>query len=325
MSLRLWMTGTLAGLLGLVSLAAPAQTVRYIHTDALGSPVAVTNASRTVIERSEYEPYGQVVNRPLKAGPGYTGHVMDASTGLAYMQQRYYDPELGRLISVDPIAADAGTGDNFNRYKYAMNNPYRFTDPDGRQPVQGGSHPTEDAEEQERIRQEQERRAKRARLDAASDRFAGIGGGNPAAFRAYSGYVSVLGQASSISINAPAPDYIHGAGGVYIISGDAILTRNGSLFAGGSVIHGLPSAMVNGRAGGAFTLGFMLSNVQGSEVDAFVRGASTGFTLCYYVCAGYTYNSGGRAIEIGVGTPGAQMQAVQYMRPITQDLPGWER
>lgn len=49
------------------------------------------------------------------------------------MQQRYYDPDIGRFLSVDPVTADGDTGGNFNRYKYANNNPYRFTDPDGRQ------------------------------------------------------------------------------------------------------------------------------------------------------------------------------------------------
>ncbi len=47
------------------------------------------------------------------------------------MQQRYYEPQIGRFLSVDPVAAREG-GDNFNRYAYAFNNPYKFTDPDGR-------------------------------------------------------------------------------------------------------------------------------------------------------------------------------------------------
>jgi len=50
------------------------------------------------------------------------------------MQQRYYDPVAGRFLSVDPVVTDAKTGDHFNRYNYADNNPYRFKDPDGRSP-----------------------------------------------------------------------------------------------------------------------------------------------------------------------------------------------
>jgi len=110
---------------------ARAQTVEYIHTDALGSPVAVTDANGAVIERTVYEPYGAVINRPLNNRPGYTGHVEDAVTGLNYMQQRYYDPQLGRFLSNDPVTASS-VGGNFNRYWYANGNPYAFIDPDGR-------------------------------------------------------------------------------------------------------------------------------------------------------------------------------------------------
>lgn len=49
------------------------------------------------------------------------------------MQQRYYDPGIGMFLSVDPVSADGGAGTNFNRYWYAFNNPYKFTDPDGRE------------------------------------------------------------------------------------------------------------------------------------------------------------------------------------------------
>ncbi|WP_434213418.1 peptidoglycan DD-metalloendopeptidase family protein [[Pseudomonas] boreopolis] len=109
-----------------------AQTVEYIHTDALGSPVAVTDANGNVIERTVYEPYGAQVNRAVMDGPGYTGHVSDAATGLSYMQQRYYDPGIGRFLSRDPMKVNPSTGAGFNPYAYAANNPYRFKDPDGR-------------------------------------------------------------------------------------------------------------------------------------------------------------------------------------------------
>jgi hypothetical protein len=38
-----------------------------------------------------------------------------------------------RFVSTDPVQAEPNTGQNFNRYYYANNNPYKFTDPDGRQ------------------------------------------------------------------------------------------------------------------------------------------------------------------------------------------------
>lgn len=48
-------------------------------------------------------------------------------------RQRYYDPTIGRFLSVDPVTAYEKPMDNFNRYVYARNNPYSFTDPDGRE------------------------------------------------------------------------------------------------------------------------------------------------------------------------------------------------
>ena len=109
--------------------------VSYQHTDALGSAAAATDASRMVTQRSEYEPYGDLLNRGNDDRPGYTGHVMDAETGLTYMQQRYYDPGIGAFLSVDPVTAYGGDYRFFNRYAYGFNNPYRFSDPDGRCPV----------------------------------------------------------------------------------------------------------------------------------------------------------------------------------------------
>ena len=81
------------------------ETVLYQHTDALGTPIAVTDANKALAQTSEYEPYGQLLNRALTDGPGFTGHVQDATTALTYMQQRYYDPQIGRFLSVDPVTA----------------------------------------------------------------------------------------------------------------------------------------------------------------------------------------------------------------------------
>ncbi|MFA6985397.1 MAG: Ig-like domain-containing protein [Arenimonas sp.] len=121
-----------------VTLPGGAETISYQHTDSLGSIVAETNASGVVTKRNSYAPYGEAYAPTVIDGTGYTGHVMDQATGLTYMQQRYYDPQVGRFLSVDPVSTDAEAGENFNRYWYANNNPYRFTDPDGRFVVQLG-------------------------------------------------------------------------------------------------------------------------------------------------------------------------------------------
>ena len=52
------------------------------------------------------------------------------------MQARYYDPVIGRFYSNDPIDALGHLSTpngihGFNRYAYANNNPYKYTDPTG--------------------------------------------------------------------------------------------------------------------------------------------------------------------------------------------------
>jgi RHS repeat-associated protein len=107
-------------------------TYRYLHTDGLGSALMETDATQTVLERSEYEPYGSLTNRAERDDVGFTGHRQDASTGLTYMQQRYYDPQVGRFLSVDPVTPLEQPVGMFNRFVYSLNNPYKFNDPDGR-------------------------------------------------------------------------------------------------------------------------------------------------------------------------------------------------
>ena len=112
-------------------IGAETEDVFYWHNDALGSQIAATQGA-TVAQTTEHEPYGRMLNRTNNNRIGYTGHVMDQATGLIYMQQRYYDPLIPRFLSVDPITIYSNPVGAFNRYRYANNNPYKFTDPDGR-------------------------------------------------------------------------------------------------------------------------------------------------------------------------------------------------
>lgn len=118
-------------LLGLPMASMATETIEYVHTDSLGSVVAVSNEAGQVIERRSYEPFGAQAGSSQSDGPAYTGHVSDTSTGLTYMQQRYYDPTIGRFLSTDPVRV-GNDGRNFNRFSYVSNNPYSAIDPDGR-------------------------------------------------------------------------------------------------------------------------------------------------------------------------------------------------
>lgn len=107
----------------------------YLHRDLMKNVVASTDSNGSVISRHFWSPYGEPDVATDASIPGYSGHITDSETGLVYMGQRYYDPQLGRFISSDPDEVDGGDGANFNRYRYASGNPIRFHDPDGRQTV----------------------------------------------------------------------------------------------------------------------------------------------------------------------------------------------
>lgn len=111
-----------------------ASVVTYYHNDALGSPVAATKGDGEVIWREEYRPYG---TRLIKEDEGtnedwFTGKPHEEEFGLSYFGARWYDPESGRFMGVDPVGVDTENPLSFGRYIYAYNNPYRYIDPDGR-------------------------------------------------------------------------------------------------------------------------------------------------------------------------------------------------
>ena len=61
----------------------------------------------------------------------YAGYQYDEETGLHYLIARYYHPEHGVFLSLDP---DPGDDDDIltqNGYTYANNNPVMLVDPDG--------------------------------------------------------------------------------------------------------------------------------------------------------------------------------------------------
>jgi len=126
-------------ILSVLSAAAHAGTKHYYYTDAQGTVLAKTDAQGNILATHDYKPYGaQVLGTPPSGPTGYTGHVNDPDTGLVYMQARYYDPDLGRFLSVDPVGPTPNKVFGFNRYNYVNNNPVINVDPDGRYKCETG-------------------------------------------------------------------------------------------------------------------------------------------------------------------------------------------
>lgn len=51
---------------------------------------------------------------------------------LDYLHARYYNPQLGRFLSPDPLrSSDRSRPQSWNKYSYAPSNPMRFVDPKG--------------------------------------------------------------------------------------------------------------------------------------------------------------------------------------------------
>src|SRR3989344_5556347 len=135
--------GVIAGLSAIAVLPASvhaADKVFYYHNDALGSPVAMTDSSGTVVWQADYQPFGDLAGLTENAPNShqFTGKEVDPETGLQYFGARFYDRGLGRFVSVDPIllrgrpASALQIPQRLNLYAYSTNNPYRYLDRDGR-------------------------------------------------------------------------------------------------------------------------------------------------------------------------------------------------
>ncbi|KAG9601748.1 hypothetical protein KCV01_g7457, partial [Aureobasidium melanogenum] len=105
----------LASCCGLASSPVIAETVTYYYTNPQGTVLATTDAAGNLLTTSDYRPYGtQALGSPA-SGPGYTGHVNDLDSGLVYMQARYYDPAIGRFLTVDAVTPSPGNLFDLNR------------------------------------------------------------------------------------------------------------------------------------------------------------------------------------------------------------------
>ncbi len=130
-----WFVCAVVCLLACSAAVSASERVTYLHTDNLGSVIAGTDEAGNLLWREQYEPYGLKRLLPANAEGQrlwYTGHAHDDAMALSYFGARWYDPDAGRFLAVDPVDwVEERPMHSFNRYAYANNNPYKFVDPDG--------------------------------------------------------------------------------------------------------------------------------------------------------------------------------------------------
>jgi len=109
--------------------------IYYVHTDHLGTPLAMTDEAGIKVWSAVYDPFGATTPDKDPDGNGsavalnvrFPGQYYDQETGLHYNAFRTYDPATGRYITSDPIGLQGG----LNTYAYAHSNPVRWSDPTG--------------------------------------------------------------------------------------------------------------------------------------------------------------------------------------------------
>jgi RHS repeat-associated protein len=138
----------------------------YLTTDHLGSTRVVTDSNGNVKARYDYLPFGEEIptdKRPVGVGYGggdstrqkFTRKERDEESGLDYFLARYYSSAQGRFTSTDEFTggpddlfdfadyasanpmlyASPGNPQSLNKYQYCYQNPFRYIDPDGHDPL----------------------------------------------------------------------------------------------------------------------------------------------------------------------------------------------
>jgi len=108
--------------------------IAFYHCDHLGTPQELTDHDGKVAWSAQYKAWGQakqaISQAAYKAGIRnpirFQGQYLDEDTGLHYNRHRYYDPDVARYLTQDPIGLNGGE----NLYSYA-HNPTGWMDPLG--------------------------------------------------------------------------------------------------------------------------------------------------------------------------------------------------
>ena len=117
----------------------------FYRKDIQGNIIAILDNTGTVVVKYKYDAWGKCkvldatgaeitdnthigILNPFR----YRSYYFDHGIGLYFLKTRYYDPEIGRFMTIDDIAyIDPENINGLNLYAYCGDNPVMYSDPNG--------------------------------------------------------------------------------------------------------------------------------------------------------------------------------------------------
>jgi RHS repeat-associated protein len=106
----------------------------YYVKDGFNTVTSLADSVGNVVHEYKYSVYGKVTEETgdsIENSFAFTSREYDKETDFFYYRHRYYNPEIGRFISEDPVGINSG---DLNFYRYTWNNPLNWLDPYGLAP-----------------------------------------------------------------------------------------------------------------------------------------------------------------------------------------------
>ena len=105
---------------------------KFVHPNALGSTMMITDQTTSVVNDTIWYPWGDFWQDVQINGQSFAGSWMRRwESGLDFTSTRAYNYGYYRWLSPDPLGGDPTNPQSLNRYAYVLNNPTTLTDPTG--------------------------------------------------------------------------------------------------------------------------------------------------------------------------------------------------
>ena len=112
----------------------------FYRKDAQANIVALLDNTGAVVVKYKYDAWGKCQIESDTSGCNigtlnpfrYRNYYFDTETGFYFLKTRYYDPEIGRFMTIDDISyLDPDSINGLNLYAYCLNNPVLYSDNTG--------------------------------------------------------------------------------------------------------------------------------------------------------------------------------------------------